>query len=145
MKFIDRTRTGVWGSGYGGYVTGRLLEQDNGTFQCGIAVAPITSWAHYGKIYSFYEEKLINNWISKMKLFICDSVVQFTIFFGIIYFLTFSIRLVQGMYTFRGGNFCIAYVALATHQIFISVSRSVTYDKNLSCRFCFLSITAIIC
>lgn len=49
LKFIDRSRVGVWGKGYGGYVTGRLLEQDNGTFHCGIAIAPVTSWAHYGK------------------------------------------------------------------------------------------------
>lgn len=49
-KFIDKTRTGVWGSGYGGYITGKLLEQDNGTFQCGVAVAPITSWKHHGKV-----------------------------------------------------------------------------------------------
>lgn len=40
----------MWGSGYGGYITGKLLEQDNGTFQCGVAVAPITSWKHHGKM-----------------------------------------------------------------------------------------------
>ncbi|XP_065222980.1 inactive dipeptidyl peptidase 10-like isoform X2 [Planococcus citri] len=52
LKYIDRTRIGVWGRGYGGYVTGRLLEQDNGTFHCGIAIAPVTSWAHYVSVWT---------------------------------------------------------------------------------------------
>lgn len=40
---------GVWGKGYGGFATTMILAQDIGLFHCGIALAPITSWAHYGE------------------------------------------------------------------------------------------------
>lgn len=49
LKFVDRDRVGVWGRGYGGFSTAMILSEDPGVFTCGISVAPITSWAHYGQ------------------------------------------------------------------------------------------------
>ncbi|XP_052133194.1 inactive dipeptidyl peptidase 10-like, partial [Frankliniella occidentalis] len=52
LKFVDRDRVGVWGRGYGGFSTAMILSQDQGVFACGIAVAPITSWAHYDTVFA---------------------------------------------------------------------------------------------
>ncbi|XP_055547691.1 venom dipeptidyl peptidase 4 [Wyeomyia smithii] len=52
-EFIDRSRTGIWGWSYGGYVTSMTLEQDTDqVFKCGISVAPVTSWMFYDSIYT---------------------------------------------------------------------------------------------
>lgn len=45
--FLDRSRIGVWGWGYGGYVTTMLLGTQQEIFKCGIAVSPITDWLYY--------------------------------------------------------------------------------------------------
>jgi dipeptidyl-peptidase 4 len=48
-SFIDAERTGIWGWSYGGYATAMTLATDaNRVFQCGISVAPVTSWIYYG-------------------------------------------------------------------------------------------------
>ncbi|XP_046680384.1 inactive dipeptidyl peptidase 10-like [Homalodisca vitripennis] len=52
LRFIDRTRMGVWGKGYGGFATAMILSQEVGLFHCGIALAPITSWAHYDSVFT---------------------------------------------------------------------------------------------
>lgn len=39
----------VWGWSYGGFAAAMILAQDEEVFHCGISVAPITSWAHYGE------------------------------------------------------------------------------------------------
>jgi dipeptidyl aminopeptidase/acylaminoacyl peptidase len=49
MKFLDETRIGVWGWGYGGYVTAMLLGSQQNIFKCGIAVSPIADWLYYSK------------------------------------------------------------------------------------------------
>lgn len=52
-NFIARDRIGVWGWSYGGYATSMVLAKDTGrTFQCGISVAPVTSWIYYDSIYT---------------------------------------------------------------------------------------------
>jgi dipeptidyl aminopeptidase/acylaminoacyl peptidase len=49
LKFVDKSKVAVWGWSYGGFATAMILAQDTGIFHCGIAVAPVTSWAHYGR------------------------------------------------------------------------------------------------
>lgn len=49
MKFLDRTRIGIWGWGYGGYVTTMVLGSQQKVFRCGIAVSPITDWLYYSE------------------------------------------------------------------------------------------------
>lgn len=48
-KFLDRTRVGVWGWGYGGYVAAMVLGSNKQVFKCGTAVSPITDWLYYSE------------------------------------------------------------------------------------------------
>lgn len=50
-KYLDKTRVGLWGWGYGGYVTSMVLGLGNQqkVFKCGIAVSPIADWLYYSK------------------------------------------------------------------------------------------------
>lgn len=51
-KYVDESRMAIWGWSYGGFMTLKTLEQDGGrTFQYGMAVAPVTDWRFYGKLY----------------------------------------------------------------------------------------------
>lgn len=52
LKFLDETRVGVWGWGYGGYVTAMLLGQQQNVFKCGIAVSPISDWLYYNTAFT---------------------------------------------------------------------------------------------
>jgi len=54
LKFLDETRVGVWGWGYGGYVTAMLLGSQQNIFKCGIAVSPIVDWLYYSKCTAFH-------------------------------------------------------------------------------------------
>lgn len=49
LNYLDETRVGVWGWGYGGYVTAMLLGSQQKVFKCGIAVSPIADWLYYSK------------------------------------------------------------------------------------------------
>lgn len=51
--FIDRNRTAIWGWSYGGFSTAvALIKDTEKVFQCGISVAPVTSWIFYDSIYT---------------------------------------------------------------------------------------------
>lgn len=49
MSFLDETRVGIWGWGYGGYVTSMVLGTQQQVYKCGVAVSPITDWLFYSK------------------------------------------------------------------------------------------------
>lgn len=50
LPYVDRERTGIWGWSYGGYMTAKTItEDDDRVFQCGVSVAPVTSWLYYGQ------------------------------------------------------------------------------------------------
>ncbi len=52
-KFIDATRTGIWGWSYGGYATAMTLSTDTEhIFKCGVSVAPVSAWIYYDSIYT---------------------------------------------------------------------------------------------
>lgn len=51
MKFLDKSRVGVWGWGFGGYVTAMILGSNKKVFKCGIAVSPITDWIYYSECF----------------------------------------------------------------------------------------------
>lgn len=54
LKYLDESRVGVWGWGYGGYVTAMVLGSQQNVFKCGIAVNPIADWLYYSEfIYSY--------------------------------------------------------------------------------------------
>ncbi|XP_035211112.1 venom dipeptidyl peptidase 4-like [Stegodyphus dumicola] len=52
IPFIDRYRTAIWGWSYGGYSTIMALATNSQVFNCGIAVAPVTSWLYYDSVFS---------------------------------------------------------------------------------------------
>ncbi|KAK9731510.1 Dipeptidyl peptidase IV (DPP IV) N-terminal region [Popillia japonica] len=51
-NFLDKTRVGMWGWGYGGYVTAMVLGTQQKIFKCGIAVSPITDWLYYNSAFT---------------------------------------------------------------------------------------------
>ena len=54
ISFLDETRVGIWGWGYGGYVTSMVLGTQQDVFKCGIAVSPIADWLYYSKFYCVF-------------------------------------------------------------------------------------------
>lgn len=53
LKYLDVTRVGVWGWGYGGYVTAMVLGSQENVFKCGVAVNPIADWLYYSELLNF--------------------------------------------------------------------------------------------
>ena len=52
LPFIDKTRIGIWGWSYGGYMSSNALFQGNDVFKMAIAVAPVSSWRFYDSVYA---------------------------------------------------------------------------------------------
>lgn len=51
--YIDSERTAIWGWSYGGFMTLKTLEYDQGeTFKFGMSVAPVTDWKFYDSVYT---------------------------------------------------------------------------------------------
>ncbi|KAJ8977155.1 hypothetical protein NQ317_015478, partial [Molorchus minor] len=57
-KYLDKTRVGLWGWGYGGYVTAMVLGlgSQQKVYKCGISVSPIADWLYYN---SAFTEKIL--------------------------------------------------------------------------------------
>ncbi|XP_025072942.1 dipeptidyl aminopeptidase-like protein 6 [Pogonomyrmex barbatus] len=51
-KYLDVERIGVWGWGYGGYVTAMVLGNQENVFKCGVAVNPIADWMYYNSAFT---------------------------------------------------------------------------------------------
>ncbi len=52
LPYVDKTRIGIWGWSYGGYMSSLLMTKAPDVFKCGIAVAPVTNWRFYDSIYT---------------------------------------------------------------------------------------------
>ncbi len=52
LPYIDKTRIGIWGWSYGGFMSSNALFKGNDVFKMAIAVAPVTSWRFYDTIYT---------------------------------------------------------------------------------------------
>lgn len=52
LTYMDRTRVGLWGWGYGGYVTAMVLGSQQNVFKCGIAVSPVADWLYYNSAFT---------------------------------------------------------------------------------------------
>jgi len=52
LPYIDKTRMGMWGWSFGGYLTLSCLTSGADYFSFGIAVAPVTNWKYYNNIYT---------------------------------------------------------------------------------------------
>jgi dipeptidyl-peptidase-4 len=49
---VDKTRIGIWGWSYGGYMTALTMFKGADYFKAGVSVAPVTHWKFYDTIYT---------------------------------------------------------------------------------------------
>lgn len=77
--YVDKTRIGIFGWSYGGFMSSNCLFKGNDVFKMAIAVAPVTNWRFYDSIYterymqtpqenaSGYDDNSPINHVSKLK------------------------------------------------------------------------------
>ena len=52
IKYIDKSRIGVWGWSYGGFMALSCITKGADYFKMAIATAPVTNWRYYDNIYT---------------------------------------------------------------------------------------------
>ncbi|KPP69206.1 hypothetical protein Z043_112054 [Scleropages formosus] len=52
LPYIDGSRVGVYGKGYGGFLATLLLLSSDTLFKCGVAAAPVVDWKLYGSAFT---------------------------------------------------------------------------------------------
>ncbi|GEO03761.1 peptidase S9 [Adhaeribacter aerolatus] len=52
LPYVDKSRIGMFGHSFGGYMTLLALTKGNGVFKAGISVAPVTNWRFYDTVYT---------------------------------------------------------------------------------------------
>ncbi len=79
LSYIDKTRIGIFGWSYGGYMSSLCITKGADFFKAAIAVAPVTTWRYYDSIYterynglpqdnpSGYDDNSPINHVSKIK------------------------------------------------------------------------------
>ncbi|MBF2707894.1 S9 family peptidase [Flavobacterium soyangense] len=50
--YVDKSRIGIWGWSYGGFMSSNCILKGNDVFKMAIAVAPVTNWRFYDTIYT---------------------------------------------------------------------------------------------
>jgi dipeptidyl-peptidase-4 len=77
--YVDRSRIGIWGWSYGGFISSNCIFKGNDIFKMAIAVAPVTNWRFYDSVYtekymqtpqenpSGYDDNSPINFVSKLK------------------------------------------------------------------------------
>ena len=50
--YVDKTRIGIFGWSYGGFMSSNCLFKGSDVFKMAIAVAPVTNWRYYDSIYT---------------------------------------------------------------------------------------------
>jgi dipeptidyl-peptidase-4 len=51
-SFVDKTRIGIFGWSFGGFMASNCIFQGNDIFKMAIAVAPVTNWRFYDSVYT---------------------------------------------------------------------------------------------
>ncbi|KIY32640.1 dipeptidyl aminopeptidase [Cryptococcus gattii E566] len=77
--YVDRSRIGIWGWSYGGYMTCKTIEAASGIFTLGMAVAPVTDWLYYDSIYT---ERYMSTPSANKEGYITSAVNNVTSFSG---------------------------------------------------------------
>ena len=80
LPYVDKSRIGIWGWSYGGFMSSTCIMKGCDVFKMGIAVAPVTNWRYYDNIYterymrtpqeenaSGYDDNSPVNMVSKLK------------------------------------------------------------------------------
>ena len=50
LPFVDASKVAVWGWSYGGYLSARMLAEDEeDLISCTMSVAPVARWDFYGE------------------------------------------------------------------------------------------------
>ncbi|SHK11207.1 S9 family peptidase [Hymenobacter psychrotolerans] len=52
LPYVDKSRIGIWGWSFGGYMTALALTKNADVFKMGISVAPVTNWRYYDTVYT---------------------------------------------------------------------------------------------
>jgi dipeptidyl-peptidase-4 len=52
QSYVDKSRIGIWGWSYGGYMASLCLAVGSDVFSMAIAIAPVTNWRFYDSIYT---------------------------------------------------------------------------------------------
>ncbi|WP_071885038.1 S9 family peptidase [Hymenobacter sp. DG25B] len=52
LPYVDKSRIGIWGWSFGGYMTALALTKEADLFRMGVAVAPVTNWRYYDTVYT---------------------------------------------------------------------------------------------
>ena len=78
-SFVDKSRIGIFGWSYGGFMSSNCILKGNDVFKMAIAVAPVTNWRFYDSVYterymqtpqenaSGYDDNSPINHVSKLK------------------------------------------------------------------------------
>lgn len=51
-SYVDKSRIGIWGWSYGGFMASNCITKGADYFKTAIAVAPVTNWRYYDNIYT---------------------------------------------------------------------------------------------
>ena len=52
QRWVDRSRIGMWGRSYGGFMTALVAGRAGDLLKVGLAVVPVTDWRYYDTIYT---------------------------------------------------------------------------------------------
>ena len=52
QSYVDKDRIAIWGWSYGGWNTLMSMSEGRAVFNCGVAIAPPTSWRYYDTVYT---------------------------------------------------------------------------------------------
>ncbi|XZF15335.1 S9 family peptidase [Chitinophagaceae bacterium MMS25-I14] len=52
LPYVDKSRIGIWGWSFGGFMSSTCIMKGNDVFKMAIAVAPVTNWRFYDNIYT---------------------------------------------------------------------------------------------
>jgi dipeptidyl-peptidase-4 len=50
--YVDKSRIGIWGWSYGGFMSSNCILKGSDVFKMAIAVAPVTNWRFYNSVYT---------------------------------------------------------------------------------------------